>query len=121
MQAWDSLAIPQPQLRMQMCASQTVFTAFCLSSVFAALACRASAADEPAAPKVSAEWYFWNEITGETQWEDPGDVPYEEEGAVRCDDADVPTPSYTLYRRPRAKQPPAAHQHSRLCATDRST
>lgn len=70
---------------MQLCASRTVFTALCLSSVLAASVSRASADEEPAAPKVSAEWYFWNEITGETQWEDPGDVPYEEEGAVRHD------------------------------------
>ena len=67
---------------MRLCASRTVFTALCLSSVLAASVWSAST-EEPAAPKTSSEWYFWNEITGETQWEDPGDVPYEEEGAVR--------------------------------------
>ena len=67
---------------MQLCASRTVLTALCLSSLFAA-SLRAVSAEESAAPKPTAEWYFWNEITGETQWEDPGDVPYEEEGAVR--------------------------------------
>ena len=29
------------------------------------------------------DWYFWNEVTGETQWEDPGDVPYENADASR--------------------------------------
>lgn len=23
-----------------------------------------------------AEYYFWNELTGDVQWEDPGDVPF---------------------------------------------
>lgn len=32
----------------------------------------------PDGPPLNAEWYFWNELTGETQWEDPGDVPFEE-------------------------------------------
>lgn len=32
---------------------------------------------------VDMEWYFWNEITGESQWEDPGGVPFEGENAAR--------------------------------------
>ncbi|CAL5220666.1 g2712 [Coccomyxa viridis] len=42
------------------------------------------------------EYYFWNEVTGDVQWEDPGDVPYEtssgslywvaEDGTVRDQD-----------------------------------
>mmetsp|Transcript_15995 Transcript_15995/g.48035 ORF Transcript_15995/g.48035 Transcript_15995/m.48035 type:complete len:141 (-) Transcript_15995:446-868(-) len=31
----------------------------------------------------NAEWYFWNEISGETQWEDPGDVAYEGKNSER--------------------------------------
>lgn len=31
----------------------------------------------------NVEWYFWNELTGETQWEDPGDVAYEDAHAQR--------------------------------------
>lgn len=23
------------------------------------------------------DYYFWNEVTGDVQWEDPGDIPYE--------------------------------------------
>ena len=28
-------------------------------------------------------FYFYNEITGEVQWEDPGDVPWEDEHGQR--------------------------------------
>lgn len=40
-----------------------------------------------AAPNV--EWYFWNELTGETQWEDPGDVAFEDANAQRYWEADT--------------------------------
>lgn len=29
------------------------------------------------APELSSSFYFYNEITGEVQWQDPGDTPYE--------------------------------------------
>ncbi|KAL3147099.1 hypothetical protein ABBQ38_015058 [Trebouxia sp. C0009 RCD-2024] len=47
----------------------------CLLSLllFCSLAIRAQT--DPSGPKQ----YFWNEITGETQYEDPGDVPLHDE------------------------------------------
>ncbi|KAK9807128.1 hypothetical protein WJX73_008538 [Symbiochloris irregularis] len=35
---------------------------------------------EPAEPP---RYYYWNEVTGKVQWDDPGDVPYEEEDGAR--------------------------------------
>ncbi|KAK9818216.1 hypothetical protein WJX72_008973 [[Myrmecia] bisecta] len=29
-------------------------------------------------PVDAPQFYFWNELTGETQWDDPGDVPFED-------------------------------------------
>lgn len=29
------------------------------------------------------EYYFYNELTGSVQWEDPGDVAYEDESGLR--------------------------------------
>ncbi|KAK9838110.1 hypothetical protein WJX81_001954 [Elliptochloris bilobata] len=29
------------------------------------------------------KYYFFNEMTQEVQWDDPGDVPYEEEGGTK--------------------------------------
>lgn len=29
--------------------------------------------------KEAPDYYYWNELTGEVQWDDPGDVAYEDE------------------------------------------
>ncbi|GBF88785.1 hypothetical protein Rsub_01686 [Raphidocelis subcapitata] len=41
---------------------------------------RAAAAPAPAKGGPADEWYFYNEVTGTLQWEDPGDVPFEGDG-----------------------------------------
>lgn len=37
-------------------------------------------------------YYFWNEVTGETQWEDPGGVAFEDANAQRYWKSDEGTP-----------------------------
>eukprot|EP00775_Hariotina_reticulata_P009846 gene9846-10005_t len=39
--------------------------------------------DLAAAPQDEPEYFFWNEITGEVQWEDPGDVAFEDDAGIR--------------------------------------
>lgn len=34
-------------------------------------------------PDQGPSYYFWNEHTGKVQWDDPGDVPYEDEEGNR--------------------------------------
>jgi len=91
---------------MQLCASRTVLSVLCLSSLFAA-SLQTASAEESAAPKPTAEWYFWNEITGETQWEAPGVVPLGGDGAVTHPaDPPPPPPLFALALPPQGPAPP---------------
>ncbi|KAK9834469.1 hypothetical protein WJX74_002316 [Apatococcus lobatus] len=40
---------------------------------------RDSVGATPGSSDVKQAEYFWNEVTGESQWEDPGGVPYHDE------------------------------------------
>ncbi|BDA49615.1 hypothetical protein COCOBI_14-2340 [Coccomyxa sp. Obi] len=37
---------------------------------------------EGAAQNDGAKYYFWNTVTGDVQWDDPGDVPYETQNGL---------------------------------------
>lgn len=66
-----------------------VFVAFLLLSLCAVprpAACatqKTKAAGKQQQQQQEPQYYFWNEVTNEVQWEDPGDVAFEDEAGLR--------------------------------------